>query len=445
MRLLRPALVILPALSLAAAPLRAQEGLLGGTLASDKLKLTAEVKVNGRSSSDVSFVFTPAAVGRPIEMRTVSPHGGFEIQNLALTLEARFTPGITAKAVVHVLDLYNRNPSSSDDRIFLREAWGRFGTKYEALQVPPGSSLYLQIGKAPRFSKQIDRHLESYGLWGTAVGRFEEVGAELGGSLGKNVYLRASVASANPLFFRDTNALAGDNGSPERASFDTADKSPYNSGFPILYDAKALDSPFQGSYQYGGGLGTRFRFGSEGRDGVDVLAWVFRRSLADHVTLRGTIYSGDLDLLHGFPGGVSLPVSGNEKIEYGANLVFRLGGLNLFGQVIRQEIAGLVRKGYEAEAAFRIPLYGLFASGDQSVINWIQPVVRLSQITNDFDAPAGFVAPSMAWDWFKLDGGLRIGIVRGVDLTAEYARHDMILKTRVLHPDEFLATFRAAF
>jgi hypothetical protein len=37
-----------------------------------------------------------------------------------------------------------------------------------------------------------------------------------------------------------------------------------------------------------------------------------------------------------------------------------------------------------------------------------------------------------------------VGIVRGLDFTAEYARVDMIAPP-TLHPDELLLTFRAAF
>lgn len=438
-------LAFLALLAFLAPPAAAQgTGLLGDALSSSKLKISVELKGNGRTSRDVSFRFTPVGVGGPLEVRTADPRGGVELSNVALTAEAAITPDISGKVVLHFLDLYSRNPTSSDDRVFVREAWGRFGRKYEALRLPPGTTLYGQLGKAPRFSKQLSRHLESYGLWGTAVGRFEEVGAEVGGSLGKHLYFRAAAASPNPVFFRDTNALAGDNGTPERTDPALAAQAPYHSGFPILYDAKATDTPFRGRTQLGGGLGVRFAFGQEERDGVDLLAWAFRRTLAERATLRGTIYSGELELLRGFPGGRPLALDGNEKWEVGANLWVRLGGLTIFGQWVYQEIAGLPRKGYEAEAAFRIPLNGLFLSGEQPVLNWIQPAVRVSVIRNDFSA-AGYVAPSVGWDWFKLDGGVRIGVVRGVDVTAEYSRHDMILAARVLHPDEFLATLRVAF
>jgi hypothetical protein len=412
------------------------------TAAGNRFRLHVEIKANARRSAAVEQPVANTGQPFPIVLRTPDPHGSLELQDVVLAAEADLTPDISARAAVHFLDLYNRNPTSSDDRVFVREAWMRFGKKLDVLRPIPGTTLYLQLGKAPRFSKQLDRRLESYGLWGTAVGRFEEVGAELGGTLGKNVYFRGSVASPNPLFFRDPNALAGDNGTPERTEGSTVPVV-YQSGFPILYDAKAQDVNFHGTFQYGGGIGFRILGGPEGRDGVDALGWVFTRSLADRVPIRGTFYSGDLRLLQG--NGVSLPIAGREKTEWGGNLEARFRGLALYAQYVHQTIAGLVRKGVEAELAYRIPLNGVFVSGDTPVLNWLAPTIRYSHIGSDFPLPAGFIAPSMTWSWYKYDFGFRLGILRGVDLTAEYARNDAILKTKVLHPDEFLATLRASF
>ena len=148
--------------------------------------------------------------------RTVDAGRSFEFSPATLDAEGDLGGGVAVKASVHFSDLYNRNPTSSDDRLFVREAWIRIGDKPEALQPMPGTSLYLLLGQAPRFSKQLIRRLESYGLWGTAVGRFENPQLQLGGSFGRNVYWRGSIGNGNPLFFRDPNALAGDNGTPER-------------------------------------------------------------------------------------------------------------------------------------------------------------------------------------------------------------------------------------
>jgi hypothetical protein len=408
-----------------------------------RFRLQAELKAGYRDSAaeEARVVVTPDLA---VFMRTPSPYGSFELANVALIGEADLTPDISAKLRIHFLDLYNRNPSSSDDRVFVREAWIRFGRKYEAVKVPPGTTLYVQAGMAPRFSKQIVRHMESYGMWGTAVGRFEELGVEAGGSLGRYVYWRLQAVNGNPLFMRDTNALAGDNGTPERTTPEEAETlSVYQTGFPILYDAKAKDSNFRGSFQVGGGLGVRIPFGTE-KDGVDLLGWYFRRTLADRVPIRGSFYSGDIRLLQGV-AGISLPIEGRDKTEWGGNLEARWGGLSVFGQGVRQEIAGLVRHGYEGEVAFRFQLNGLFLSGETPVLNWVEPVVRISRIDNDFDSVPGFVAPSFWWDWGKYDVGVRVGILRGVDLTAEYTRHDARARTTVFHMDELLVTLRTAF
>ncbi len=437
-------------LALASEPLLAQEtgsvvSEKGIATPSNRFRLKGEIKAHFRSSTREEQKVAAIGPPEPIFLRTVSPHGSFEISTVTLIGEADLTPDISAKTEIHFLDLYNRNPTSSDDRIAVREAWIRFGKKLEVLQAIPGTTLYLQVGKAPRFSKQLQRRLESYGLWGTAVGRFEEVGIEAGGTFGRNVYWRGSLVNGNPLFYRDPNALAGDNGTPERMTFGPGSNPVYQSGFPILYDAKSTDLNFQGKFQYGGGLGFRFLFGEENRSGVDVLGWYFRRQLAQSVPIRGSFYGGDLELLRGFPGGPSLAVSGDDKWEAGANLEVHLGGFQLYGQWVYQEIAGLPRKGFEVEGSYRIPLNGVFVSGDTPVLNWIQFVARASKITNDFKTPPGFIDPSMGWNWNKWDGGFRLGVVRGVDLTAEYARHDVILAARVAHFDEFLSTLRAGF
>ncbi|MBK9062003.1 MAG: hypothetical protein IPL89_02200 [Acidobacteria bacterium] len=429
-----------------AASAAAQDSMLAGASPfvsdSGKLRLKVEIKAAFRDSRDLAITVPNTGTPFPIVMQTVDPGAHVEAPNLGLTLEADITPDIFARAVVNVLDLYNRNPTSSADKVLLREAFVRFGKKVETLRVADGTSVYLELGKFPRFSKQIVRRLESYGLWGTAVGRFEETGAEAGGSFGPHVYWRASVTGGTPLFFRDPNALAGDNGTPERTVGSTTPVV-YNSGFPILYDTLAPDVGGSGQVQLGGGAGFRWNWGETRRSGIDVLAWIFRRELADRVGLHGTFYGADLRLLQGV--GVSLPIEGNEKIEWGVNVEARFGPVHFFGQAIKQEIAGLWRQGYEAELSWRIPLPGLFASGDQSVVNWVEPEVRISYIDNLWENPAGFVAPSVGWNWRKVDYGVRVGIVRGLDLTVEYARHDATTRRGFVHPDEWLVTLRAAF
>jgi hypothetical protein len=417
-------------------------------------RLGGEAKLHYRDSVAIevrnAFPFPPDFIPPgQTEVFLRTPHAGssLEFSNVSLIGEGDLTPGVAAKVEVHFLDLYNRNPTSSDDRVFVREAWVRLGRKYEALEGEPRTSFYVLAGMAPRYSKQILRRLESYGLWGTAVGRFEEPQVQIGGALGRSFYWRASVASGNPLFFRDTNALAGDNGTPERQP-GRIRPAVFESGFPILYDAKATEINFSGQFQWGAGLGLRFgsREGEKPR-GLDLLGWYFKREMADRVPLRGTTYSGDLKLLQGvaFP----LPFSGRDKIDRGLNLDARLGPLSVFGQYVDQDIAKLKRRGFETELAFRIPLDGLFLVGESPVGTWLVPVFRFSRIDNLFEAPRQHPAPSVDWDWNKYDIGLRFGVVRDVDLTVEFSRHDMFVgparSRRNLHPDETLVTLRVGF
>ncbi len=430
-------------------PAAAQDSLLGAdspfVSKTGALRLKVEIKTAFRDSRDLSLTIPNTGLPFAVTLRTVDPGSHVEVPNLGLTLESDLTPDVFARAVVNVLDLYNRNPTSSADKVQLREAFVRFGKKVDTLKVADGTSLYVQIGKAPRFSKQVVRRLESYGLWGTAVGRFEETGVEAGGSFGPHVYWRASATGGTPLFFRDPNALAGDNGTPERTAGSTTPVV-YNSGFPILYDTIAPDVGGSGKLQLGGGAGFRWNWGTDKRNGVDVLAWYFQRDLADRVALHGTFYGADLRILTG-PNGVNLPFDPDDprKREWGVNVEARWGPVHFFGQAVKQDIAYLWRQGFEAEISWRIPLPGLFASGDQPVVTWIEPDVRVSNVDNLWENPPGYVAPSTGWNWIKYDFGVRVGILRGLDLTVEYARHDATTRRGFVHPDEFLAVLRAAF
>jgi hypothetical protein len=264
-----------------------------------------EAKTHARHSRFVEtplfFPFPPSFVPRgraAVTQRTVDAGGALEVSNVALVGEGEISSGVAAKIAVHALDLYNRNPTSSDDRLFVREAWIRFGRRPDTLAADPGSRAYLLFGLAPRFSKLQTRGLESYGMWMTAVGRFENPQLQLGGSAGRHAYWRAQAGVGNPLFFRDTNVLAGDNGTPQHTP--GAVDPIFESGFPILYDAKASDVNTRGKFEWGVGLGAR-KGGEPETPGLqfDTLVWYFHRKLADEVRLRGTFYSGDLDLLRG--------------------------------------------------------------------------------------------------------------------------------------------------
>ena len=433
--------IVLALFAIASLPARAQEG--GGLSTGDgRFRLKGEVKLHFRDSQDI-HVKVGQIQGVDIFEQTVDPGGSFEVSTVNLIGEGDLTEGLKAKVEIHFIDLYNRNPTSTADEVRVREAWLRFGKRIDGLKAFDGTSFYVQAGKAPRFAKQLTRRLESYGLWGTVVNRFEEIGVEAGGSLGKVLYWRAAGANGNPVFMRDPNALAGDNGTPDRVDLERLDESPYNSGFPILYDAQANDTHLGGRFQVGGGLGFRVVSGrrKEGtrrpRLGVPPAARRPCGDRRDHLRWRPRRHRRHPPA---FP-----PFRRPRQDRGGRQRRGPLGALLLFGQYVYQDLAGLVRRGYEVEAGYRFPLNGLFAVGDQPWFNWIQPAVRVSRIDNDFTAPAGFPSPSFAWDWSKFDFGFRAGIVRNVDLTVEYARHDMRTKAKVVHPDELLVTLRAGF
>ncbi len=372
-------------------------------------------------------------------MRTPDRGSSFEIQHLAISGEGFVASGVFAKFEVRFLDLYNRNPTSSDDRVFVRQAFVRFGEKPELLSGIAGSKVYALFGMAPRFSKQVIRRLETYGLWGTAVGRFEQPQLEIGASFGPHIYARAMIGSGNPLFMRDTNVLAGDNLSEAAVN----SKATYGFGFPILYDAKVTEINVGANPEKGVGLGARFGGGDEA--GVDVLAWCFGRRLADTARLRGTDYPGELSVLRG--AGAPIPTSGDKRHEWGINVQAKASGLRLFAQWVEQDLAGASRYGIEAEAAWIFQLPGLFLVGESPFGNWIQPSFRYSWIENRFSAPRAYPRLAVQWPWKKYDIGVRVGLVRNVDLTAEYTIHEVFRTVDLpnLPMKEFVVTLRTGW
>ncbi len=406
-----------------------------------QFRVSGEVKGHYRWSEEDSFArpaFPPDFVpqGRQqVELRTVSPGPSIELSKATIFLDVDFPRSVSGRVKIDVIDLYDRNPTSSDHNVDVDEAYLRIGKKYESLEPMPGSSLYALFGKAPKFERQLFRRLESYGLVQTAFNRFSDLQLQLGGSLGKNVYFRAQVSNGNPTFFRDPNVLAGDNGVVPPPEPDIV----FDSGFPIFYHAEVEEVAFDDNFE--GGFGAGVRFASEDQErGVDFLGFYYRTTLSPAAKLHGTFYEGDLDLLDG--AGVSLPISGNERTEWGFNFDFQLGGLGVFLQYVDEEAASLPRSGIEIEAGYNLVLGD---RGDPSALfTVVQPVVRYSRIDNDFVAPPGFVAPSVTWDWTKIDLGARVTLLQNVDLTVEYAYHDIEASQQIDH-DEFLTTLRFRF
>ena len=270
------------------------------------------------------------------------------------------------------------------------------------------------------------------------MGRFEQPQLETGASLGPHVYARAMVGAGNPLFLRDTNALAGENlaeGPPGNPTFET--------GFPILYDAKFGNVNATGHAEVGLGLGGRWGGGQHA--GLDALGWYFTRRMARTARLPDSDYPGELAILGG--AGSPIPTRGDRRREWGANIQARAGGLRFFGQWVDQDLAGAGRYGLETEAAWICPLSGLFLVGESPFGNWIQPTFRFSWIHNRFKAPLSYPRLAVAWPWKKYDFGLRFGLVRNVDLSAEYTFHQVFRAAGLpnLLMKEFVVTLRTGF
>jgi hypothetical protein len=414
-----------------------------------RIELGVEVKANYRSSDSnrfpVPFPFDdprlpPGPARRFLE--TVNEGEHLEISVVTLFADASWGEGLAAHAKVDLIDLYDRNPTSGDRQVDVDEAWVRFGRETPpATLAPAGRAVgaYLKVGKMPKLERQDDRHLESYGVVSTAFNRFEDLGVELGVDFGRHLYVKLTATQGNPLFFRDPNALAGDNGLERILQ---GREPPLDSGVPILYDTEIEGLDVDGDLELGGALGLRFA-DEEGLRGVDVLVFGYRRDLADTVDLEGTFYGGDLDLLNGpfdefpYPG-----LDGRRKDEVGANLWLYWGGFSFFGQYVDQELAGLPRTGWEGEAAWAVDLPLRWAVGGRQLFGFVQPAVRYSRLENDFANPTFTPFPSGSWDWEKIDYGVRLGIVPGTDLTVEYAANTFVTAVGDRDNDELLVTLR---
>lgn len=409
--------------------------------------LDFEVKAHYRDSDDnrfaTNFPFSPDMLppGQDAgELRTVDPGGHFEVSVLSLITDLSYGDHLSARAKVDFFDRYDRNPTSGDRRVDIDELWIQWGQDAPPATLPSDPGAFVRVGKFAKFERQDDRHLESYGLVSTAFNRFEDLGIAAGIDLGKNFYVKASVTYGNPFFFRDPNALAGDNGTD---AFLVANPTPeLNSGIPIFYDAEVegLDADTGPEL----GLAAGYRWADEtGQRAFDVMAFAYQRELEDSVALEGTFYGGDLDFLRGPLNMFPYPaLAGDDKDEFGLNARAYFGGLSLFGQFVDQEVASLGRTGIELEAAWRFDLPLIWAFQGRQVFSHIQPAIRYSRLDNDFDNPDITPFPSGNWDWEKWDLGVRLQVLPGLDLTAEYADNDFDTAGGSASNDEWLITLR---
>jgi len=412
-----------------------------------KSSVDFELKVHYRDSDDnrfgTNFPFSPDMLppGQTQgELRTVEPGSHFEVSVISLITDLEYRDVFSARLKLDLLDRFDRNPTSEDRRADIDEFWLQWGRDAPPAEPPADPGAFVRIGKFAKFERQDDRHLESYGVVSTAFNRFEDLGVAAGIDIGPRFYLKGSLTFGNPLFFRDPNALAGDNGTD---AFLLPNPQPeLNSGIPILYDAEVegLDAGTGPEI----GVAAGYRWADDiGRRSLDVMAFGYRRELEESVSLKGTFYGGDLDFLRGpfnqfpFPG-----LSGNEKTEWGLNARYYMAGLSLFGQFVDQEFASLDRSGVEIEAAWRFVLPLIWAYQGKQLFSHVQPAIRYSCIDNRFANPAITPFPSANWDWVKWDLGLRLQILPGMDLTAEYAANDFETAAGTRDNDEWLVTFR---
>lgn len=399
-----------------------------------------EVRANYRDSNEAAFPlrfpFPPRflPLGQTVGfLETVDAGSHGELSVAQIRLDANYGNNFGAHAQFHLQDKYRRNPTSQDRKTDFDELWLRAGPKPEFLDRPPGTSFFFLMGKFPKVERQPIRLLESYGLAATAFNRFEDLGFMGGGTVGRNFYWRLQGTTGNPLYFRDPNALAGDNGIRELLELNPNPR--LKSGVPILYNAETEGYSLRTDHvQFGQAVGYRWQNESQ-TIGFDAIVFHYRRSMADRERLTGTFYGADLDLLNGPEGfPFTLPIKGRRKEETGTRIYAEWGHLTAIGQFTKQLFAGMYRQGEEVELGYRIPL------GFRAVSS-IQPAVRWSGLQNYFRGPREFVDPSMWWNWTKIDYGVRIGLPRNIDLTFERAKHN-IVAPRKLDLGETLVTLR---
>jgi len=409
---------------------------------SQALDLKVEVKANYRDSQQFrfpsQFPFPPLSSpdGEPgVFIETVEEGGHAEVSLISLAGNWNFANAWQLRFKVDAVDLYDRNPTSTDNKIDIDALILRYGTKMAATKIPSNNSFYAQIGKFKKFEQQRARRTESYGVVSTAFNRFEDSGLEVGVDLSSGIYGRLSYTTGNPVFFRDVNALAGDNGTDDLRNIvnGVLDRQ-LESGIVTLYDAEIEDFDLSSEPEIGVGLGYRWNSKDKNRR-FDVLVHHYERDLAETRDLTGTFYGGDLDLfdLSEVPGaqGIRLPFEGNDKTESGLTAWYNQGNFSLFSQYVKQEVASLDRDGFEIELGyvFDLPIT-------------VTPVLRYSRLDNDFESDPRFPTPSLSWDWRKIDYAINFDFSDNVRLTVEYADNQLVTAGGTESQNELLFTLR---
>jgi hypothetical protein len=421
-------------------------GILFSTGTFAELDFRTETKLNYRHSEANAFptAFPFPAIALPVGqstglVETVDAGSHAEISNIALFLDWDVSENWAVKSKVDLIDLYERNPTSGDRKADLDQLIIRYGKKHTQGPLPRTTTGYAQIGKFGKLERQEDRHLESYGLSGTAFNRVEDSGIEMGVDFTKGLYAKLSYTTGNPVFMRDTNALAGDNGIDRTPP--PNDDPEIKTGIPILYDAEVETFNLSDTPETGIALGYRW-LNDDGTNRVNLMLFGYERELAETQELHGTFYGGDLDLLDLSEQiqNVRLPITKDKKKEFGFNLWWYTSRASVFMQAIRQDLAGLERDGSELELS-----YALLDSKTIFGISQISPVIRYSIMDNHFVGDSRFPSPSFWWDWEKLDVGINTDFGENIRLTLEYAINEFKRKEKIEENNEFLLTLRWRF
>lgn len=416
--------------------------LISHSALSQTLDLQFEVKANYRDSEQTKFPtqfpFPPIAL--PIGatssfVETVDEGGHAEVSLVSLAGRWQIAEPWQLQFKLDAIDLYDRNPTSSDHKLDIDALFLRYGNASNATTIPTQNGFYAQVGKFKKFEQQRERRTESYGVVSTAFNRFEDSGLEAGFDLTSGFYGRVSYTTGNPVFMRDGNALAGDNGTDDFRVPPNANPDPeLKSGIVMLYDAEIEDFDLSSDPEVGVGLGYRFNSANQNQK-LDLLAFHYERDLSDSRKLNGTFYGGDLDLfdLSEVPGaaGIRLPFEGNEKTESGLNAWYYSGDFALFSQYVKQDVANLKRDGFEVELSYVF---------DTPIT--ITPVIRYSELSNDFVGHPAFPAPSLTWDWRRIDYAVNLDFSDNLRLIIEYADNVVERANRWEDHNEWLITLR---
>jgi len=284
-----------------------------------EIKTTVNYRDSEKYRFPISFPFPPEAlpIGQTTAFQeTVDAGRLFEVSNISLKGAWQIQPKWQLLFKVDAIDLYDRNPTSQDQTIDLDIFMIRYGKKAIAKRPAKATQVYLQVGKFEKFERQNDRNLQSYGLVSTAFNRFEDTGVEIGIDFGSQFYVKASLTTGNPVFIRDPNALAGDNGTDaQMPPFNNPDPE-LKSGVVVLYDAEIEHFNLSKNPELGLAFGYR-GLADDNSWQHDFMLWGYKRNLATERNLHGTFYGADLDILNA--GGFSLPFSGNKKRDVGFN------------------------------------------------------------------------------------------------------------------------------